>query len=322
MSWWKIIFNTACIATILWASMLPTAKAIYFANQEPPENYPFAGFLITEVVNPPNENEKYIICGVNFVSPYQVITAAHCVENTKSMVASYGNVDESVFKKLGNYRIIIPEKYDPRMYKKNKILIEEIGVGDLAIVNLQQPVSLKQYAQISKPTVGCDYYVVGYGKNELEPEKYNERRGIPACVDKINPENLLIRFPGKGFFCYGDSGSGLYRQGTNQLVGIVSALSSNTDCQNASLYIATRLDSNKNFLNTYLETNFSSTETPNEPESFDTEIHFSQMFGYLLELGTQVTQEQITLTILILVFFGSMVLLLILLFIALIRLVS
>lgn len=68
MSLWKIGFNVACIATILWASVLPTAKAIYFANQEPPENYPFAGFLITELVNPPNANEKYLICGANFVS--------------------------------------------------------------------------------------------------------------------------------------------------------------------------------------------------------------------------------------------------------------
>ncbi len=322
MSLWKTAFNLACMVAILWASVLPTARAIYFANQEPPENYPFAGFLIAELANPPSPDEQYLICGANFVSPYQLITAAHCVEDAKNVAASYGNFEESVFKKIDKYRINISEKYDPTMYKNNKrLLIEEIGMGDLAIVNLRQPVSIKKYAQVSKPTIGCDYYVVGYGKNELEPEKSYERRGIPVCIDKINPENLLISFPSKGFFCYGDSGSGIYHQGTNELVGIVSALNSSSGCQNASLYIATRLDSHKNFLNTYLETNFTPEAKFNE-EPISLEINFSQALGALLQLSSQVTSEQIILTILVLVFFGSMILLLILLLIALIRLAS
>jgi len=323
MSLWKIGFNVACIATILWASVLPTAKAIYFANQEPPENYPFAGFLITELVNPPSANEKYLICGANFVSPYHVITAAHCVEAASSVAVSYGNFEESVFKKLGNYRINISEKYDPTMYKNNKkLLVEDIGAGDLALVHLPQPVTLEQYAQISKPTVGCNYYVVGYGKNEIEPERSYERRGIPACIDKVNPENLLISFPSKGFFCYGDSGSGLYRQGTNELVGIVSALNSASSCQDASLYVATRLDSNKNFFQTYLATDFSLQQRAKESDSLATEFTFSNLFGALLKLDNQVTNENISFIILVLIFFSSMVLLLILLLIALIRLVN
>ncbi len=251
----KKIVNIIILLFLLFGFSV-SVESIYFGKPEPSFSYPFAGFIIVEVDNSNLLEDKFVICGANFVSPVHVITAAHCVQNAKSTAVSIGYYNESIFRQTTTRNILrIPLNYDASMFEKGKrILVEDIGASDIALVELDNPVNIEKYAQLAKPTKGCEYFVVGYGQNEAENTKLHERRGIDVCIDTINLENLLVSFPNGGFFCNGDSGSGLYRKGTNELVGVVSALNSENSCKDADLYIVTRIDANWDFLKLYLET--------------------------------------------------------------------
>ncbi len=251
----KKIINLVILSFLLFGFSV-SVESIYFGKPEPSFSYPFAGFIIVEVDNSNLLEDKFVICGANFVSPVHVITAAHCVEDAKSMSVSIGYYNESIFRQTTTKNIVrISPNYDSSMFEKGKkILLEDIGASDIAILELDSPVNIREYAQLAKPTKGCEYYAIGYGQNETGDAEIYERRGIDVCIDTINRENLLVSFPNGGFFCNGDSGSGLYRKDTNELVGIISALNSENGCENADLYIVTRIDANWDFLKLYLET--------------------------------------------------------------------
>jgi V8-like Glu-specific endopeptidase len=213
------------------------AEAVF--GGEPESGYEFVGYIIVETAS----GDKSL-CGVNYISERIGVTAAHCIENGYTDI--YPNTDEytPAYERTA-YSVINAEEapnYDG-MFSSF-----DAAIDDFAIIEFGEDVILDEYAEITRPQEGCNYYITGYGVNENGLNI--DRLGGDICIDRVDSERIEIR-SGDVFFCTGDSGSGIYEKDTNNLVGIVSSFSPPGPCPEATTFYAARADVQQRFVTSY-----------------------------------------------------------------------
>jgi hypothetical protein len=220
---------------------LERVSALYYGSST--TSYPQSGYAIMDIGGGDAGQ-----CGVNFVSKDTAVTAAHCLDGVREVYANIGyysdnfiNTSPSVdyYKQSPNYNLPVFER-NPGKY-------------DVGVVKLDDPVSLSEYGKIDTPEAGCNYYLVGYGRNQ-GIEKF-ARTGTDVCIKNITDYSFELDFEGNSHFCNGDSGSGIYEKGTNNIVGVVSAFYTSLgsqSCEDGIAYIVARLDYNMDFLQQHI----------------------------------------------------------------------
>ncbi len=185
------------------------SNAIFGGRLE--NGYEFAGYVISDKVT------SIEICSAIIVSPTQAITAAHCLDN-----------DGQKFVGIGSYTSEATQYYnvDRVVIHPNWLTFNKIG-NDLGIIILKDPIILDQYAEIAQPEAGCNYVVVGYGKQSNLDSFTPLRKSTDVCIESTDYLGNAISFSGRqGGLCFGDSGSAVFEKGTNKFVTIASSIDS------------------------------------------------------------------------------------------------
>ncbi|BCX14051.1 MAG: hypothetical protein KatS3mg085_583 [Candidatus Dojkabacteria bacterium] len=187
-------------------SSIDDSSAIYGGKDE--KGYLSAGYLVTY------ENSNTVrSCGLFFIDNTTAITAAHCVENGKNFY-----VGEKEFSYLESENVEVKEVIiHPSWDGENRNY-------DIAIVKFS-PQNF-EIAQIADIELGCGYEIVGYGSTEIDSlldPGVRLRKSYSLCIEGFSGNSLYISGESGGV-CFGDSGSPIFKAGTNQVVGILSAV--------------------------------------------------------------------------------------------------
>jgi V8-like Glu-specific endopeptidase len=217
----KIIKILLLVAVVL-VGLLVT---VYLGRNLAPENssalfggkletgYEFAGYAISY------DGNKITTCGVTFLNPSTVITAAHCVKEGADLYIGTGTFKPSRQENIAVNNYIVNSGWSGR------------PENDIAVFNLSTNVNLGTYATIGTAKEGCNYEIVGYGQNETSvPGDFSTklRKSIQVCIENI-VGNIAYMKGLDGGICYGDSGSPVFEKSTNRIVGIVSSIVSTSN---------------------------------------------------------------------------------------------
>lgn len=184
------------------------------------ENYYLsAGYLLSDI-----SINKLNICGGVFIDSNTFITAAHCVDINKNIFVGIGNITN----RFTNLYQVIEYRIHP-FWSNNSNNNSNKSRNDIAVLKISRGINNLDYPNIVEPVKGCDYQVIGYGRNEPEPNSRKdmnistrERRSADICVLDVYEEILLVEGVLAGI-CFGDSGSPIFKKGTNEVVGIISS---------------------------------------------------------------------------------------------------
>lgn len=247
-----LLVSNILIATLLfYKNINPDFSSAIFGGKEEDSAYPYAGYAVSYISPTTIDN-----CGTVFINPSIALSAAHCFPTKSQTYLGLGEYNSS---KNFNYPVsditILP-KWDGKDNSK-----------DLAVIKLLNPISnANSFVRIVAPQIGCNYEILGYGKTEdNEKLKSGEklRKSAVLCIEKITDELIYLRGEDGGI-CLGDSGSPIFEKGTNNLVGINSAITTDKDplqndpCFIGNKSIAVRIDNNLDFINSYIVNTFQS----------------------------------------------------------------
>ncbi len=203
--------------------------------------YPYAGYLVSY-----KKNGSANLCGTTYLSNKIAISAAHCFRDT-----AYTQIGYSLFKLNSNKNFLANDvTIKPEYIKK-----EEVS-NDFAVIQLPDNFSeILEFAKVSTPEIGCDYEVLGYGRNEddsLQGTFQSLRKKAEVCIIEIDPSTFTFKGVNGGI-CIGDSGSAIFKKDTNEIVGIVSSIIADKSeidnpCSIGNTAIAVRPDSNNTFI--------------------------------------------------------------------------
>lgn len=205
------------------------------------KGYPSAGYL---VINTPSGVKS---CGYAVLSPTVAVTASHCVDDATSIFLGLGDFSYSSENKI--LAISAVQKSGWVNLKNRR--------DDFAILRFSSDGFFSDFADIERVEEGCKYRVVAYGRTE-NIEEYGRfpRKSARMCAFGI--ENDIFRIKAdpseKAGICFGDSGSPLYIDGTNKLVGVVVSILKNKDkqgdqCDFDNTAVVVRTDANISFVN-------------------------------------------------------------------------
>ncbi len=232
-----LLLSSLILITAFATQLVSNVKALLYAS--PTSKIPESGYLIIKLYS-----GDYMQCGINYLSNSLGVTAAHCLKGAEAVYPMTGTYKRNAWKnapKVSTFSTS-PEYQD-------YIGGLTPGKADVGIIKLKDKVKLPEYAKIASPTEGCGYYIVGYGQDENGDTL--ERNGLDVCIENITTYSFELTFPGKSSFCYGDSGSGIYKKGTNEIVGVASRFYSPIGmkgCQYGTAFVATRLDDNVDYI--------------------------------------------------------------------------
>lgn len=226
------------------------SSAIYNGNLE--YGYPYMGYMKLN-------GSATINCGLTYVSSTVALTAAHCVYpvSTPNIKPYFGNNTSSSASFNVTNKVIKPGY---------NYILDGYGVylNDLAVLQISDASAVGTFAQVVAPSVGCNYYVVGYGRYDAAGN-LGIKRGEDVCIDNLDNNTIFFRqVRSDTGICPGDSGSGIFVKGTNQLVGVVSARTSSAPvCGTNTVQYGVRLDTSASFLSPYV--NISDNNDPPPP---------------------------------------------------------
>lgn len=226
-------------------SAVDDSSAIFGGKDE--DGYPSAGYLVSyESAN------TVTTCGLTYVSQNIAVTAAHCVENSNTF---FVGVDEFSYIESANFEVL--EIFAHPQWDG------EQRAYDLAVIRFENEATVST-STIAPAEVGCGYEIVGYGSTELDATLdpgVRLRKSYQLCIDAFTDNNIY--FSGEtGGVCFGDSGSPIFKTGTNQVVGVLSAvfpLPGFTDryCDIGNNALAVRLDTFESYVAQYSQSTFS-----------------------------------------------------------------
>ncbi len=210
------------------------------------KGYPSAGYLISYE---PGGAMK--TCGYAVLNNRVVVTASHCVDNS-----------ESIFLGLGDFSVREENHIEvTRATQKEQWINNKERAHDFAILNFNDNSNFyEEFAVITSPTEGCKYRVVAYGRTEDPTENFiKPRKSAALCARDITSNTFIIEGDGTSGICFGDSGSPVYYEGTNNLVGQVVSIiledPNNTEpCAFGNTAIVVRADANQNLINENIQT--------------------------------------------------------------------
>ncbi|MFQ5492644.1 MAG: trypsin-like serine protease [Candidatus Dojkabacteria bacterium] len=202
-------------------------------------SYPFAGFMVSY-----DEENQGNLCGFALIAPTTGVTAAHCIDNGSSYFAGVGEFTTNP----SNLAEVSDATQLPGWNGQT-------STNDLAVFNLEaSPPDSTQFAVRGEVDTTCRYRVVAYGRTEDDTAVLSlnrPRKSARICINEIN-ENTLKVTGLDGGLCLGDSGSPIFEDGTNNLVGVVSSIQSannnQSPCFVANTGFAVRVDTNIEFI--------------------------------------------------------------------------
>ncbi len=211
--------------------------------------YPYSGYIISYL-----NAFKANICGTVFLSQDVAISAAHCIDRQVNTVSVGYN--EYTYDQSSNYDvkdiITLPE-WDG-----------EDNRFDMAIIKIAEPLTgVSVFGNVSTPTPGCNYEVLGYGNTENDsefPMSERQRKSMEVCINRVDDRLIFMKGTGGGI-CFGDSGSPIFEKDTNRLVGVISGIiptSSDEEnyCHIDNKAVGVRLDVNLDFILPYISNTF------------------------------------------------------------------
>lgn len=204
-----LLFLFIGFAEKLRRSLNPTDSSAIFGGKL--ENgYDFTGYIVSNKGNGDLE-----ICGAVLINQNNALTAAHCADGNSQIYFGINQftTDSSQYIKVTKVDI-----------HPNWINNQPIS-GDIALLKLEKSIILNNYAEVAKAEKSCDYTVVGYGKQDENSNYYPLRKSADLCINSTDFSDGSISFTGlDGGLCFGDSGSPIFKKGTNQLVSIASRI--------------------------------------------------------------------------------------------------
>lgn len=204
------------------------------------DGYLATGFLITFT-----SNSSIEYCGATLLDSTTAITAAHCLD--KNGARYFG---------LGEFTTDIRNLYPVANIQQKAGWDRQTSNNDLAMINLAQSVPFSTLArlEIISPVAGCGYRVVAYGRDNPDlntPDIDRERKSAEICINNIIGDVIVMYSP-KGGICLGDSGSAIYIDRTNKMIGVVSAVRKPSDgsptCFTGNTAFITRVDTGLEFV--------------------------------------------------------------------------
>ena len=215
-------------------------SAIYGGKLE--TGYPEVGYMSAF-----EDASSVFTCGVTFMTKDTVLTAAHCIKQNSTIY-----VGEGQFKLEPQDNVeVVDAIQHPEWDGENRNF-------DMALMKLKENTQFTDFGKITTPAVGCNYEIVGYGGTEVDQMLRSDqklRKSYGICIDAVTKSLLYISGPDGGV-CFGDSGSPILEKGTNNIVGVLSAVfpseqDPNVFCEIGNNAVAVRLDGYKDFIESY-----------------------------------------------------------------------
>ena len=214
--------------------------ALYGGGEE--VGYPSAGYLISY-----DSNSSFKSCGFSALSNNIGITAGHCVDNSAKISLGKGSFN---LNPSSNINVI-------RAIQKEGWVSKQERVNDFAILIFNAPEGyFTDFSSVEKPEIGCKYRVIAYGKTEKDDLNSLERKRKSAlmCITEIQGNIFFMTSKEKAGICFGDSGSPIYLDGSNKVVGITASIVNNSSknptspCDFNNVAIGVRADLNESLI--------------------------------------------------------------------------
>ena len=212
-----------------------------YGGQSNSGSHPYAGYIVnySNFFTPQN-------CGMVQIESDRALSAAHCLEEGNIYYLGTGILEKNLASNAAISEYVFHPQWDP-----NTLL------NDLAVIRYESDdveLHAGKYAQIGDVTPGCDYEVVAYGStDEKVLHKSDLRRSADVCVRDVSNGRFTF-VPSQAGICFGDSGSPIFRKDTNEVVGIVSAITSagsdniKDNCYMANTAIGISLSAYRDFI--------------------------------------------------------------------------
>lgn len=214
----------------------PETSALY--GGDPEAGYPSAGYLINRTTGGGLKT-----CGFSMLTSTIGITAGHCVDEAQVIYVGKGEFD---------FNNVTAQSKISKAITKQGWAESQQRTADFSILHLEKNNLFTDFGRIGSPTESCDYRVVAYGRTEDPNQLGKPRKSAQLCVSSIGPDTFQVKGYSSGI-CYGDSGSPIYREGTNQIIGIVVSIikqdpNENAACAFGNTAIAVRVDANQRLI--------------------------------------------------------------------------
>jgi hypothetical protein len=206
--------------------------------------YPSAGYLISY-----ESGGGFKTCGYSLINNNIGITASHCVDNSESIYLGVGN-----FSLNPENNVLVT-----RAIQKEQWVNDKQRRHDFATLVFNDDKNLfNDFAELTSPQIGCNYRVVAYGRAETDSQYgalSRQRKSAQMCITSIENEIFFIKgFNETSGICFGDSGSPLYSNETNQVVGVIASIvledeNGNDPCAFGNTAIVVRTDANSRIVN-------------------------------------------------------------------------
>ena len=242
------------ILVSLFLSALPFAsfsQSPLILNGVPAEKGEFPFFVALNTLDGAKAGHY---CGAALINKEWIITAAHCADTEKKLVALVGleqYAPSAVYKdKVEIAQTFLPPgwssaKKDMKQNDKNKPGVQQSFLYDIALLKLSRPANSKSFIKVNgidetiTLPIGTSLTVTGFGKNEndLNPDilmkKGEEVLQDKLCID-VPPGYPATNYDPKYNICSGNSTGAAYRgdsggplmvkdaHGDDVLVGLVS----------------------------------------------------------------------------------------------------
>ncbi|MEO6728650.1 MAG: trypsin-like serine protease [Candidatus Dojkabacteria bacterium] len=214
------------------------AEALYGGRTE--TGYPSAGFLLIET-----SAGGVKLCGYSVISSRVAITASHCVDDAKNIYLGRGQFTQDSANLL---------KVDKAIQKAGWV-DNKARSSDFAVLNFSDTKGyFSSFGEVASVVDGCKYRVVGYGRTENADDSQNPpRKSTALCANSITTDTFLVQGNNSGI-CFGDSGSPVYFDGTNRIVGVITSIlkqttdTSDNPCSFENVAVVVRADANKSMI--------------------------------------------------------------------------
>lgn len=200
------------------------------------------------------DDREYSICGGAHIGHNTIITAAHCIDKAEKIFVGKEKIDIRSEGLIEAYDSILSDNWGTF---SSGWTVDEV-INDIAIIFFSENNLVdKRKAQVGTIEAGCNYVVAGFGKSVDEANEtimlnnIREQHSISACIEEYETGVFMITPQTGQGFCQGDSGSPVFRRGTNEVVGVISSTVGKTEeelCAINNKALGVRLDHYEDFI--------------------------------------------------------------------------
>lgn len=202
--------------------------------------YPSAGYLQAYT------RQGYLnTCGFSVLNASTAVTAAHCVDDAETIEVGKGSYSRDSEEHV---KVVVATQKQGWVQSQDR-------TQDFAILNFVGKDFFTNFAEVISPEIGCNYRVVAYGRTEDPNETFTKpRKSANVCIQQIDQNTFQFQGKDSGL-CFGDSGSPIYLENSEQLVGVVVSIIKENDtdpndpCNISNRGIAVRPDINLGLIN-------------------------------------------------------------------------